>query len=314
MRRIDFLITSARRLSRNEDTPTTTSGIPDEEFIQYINDGQDRLQSLLCATKNINKIFATQKILSLVVNQEEYTIPDRVFLNKEFIQVEFSSSGAAGDYVVLDKVHLFNRDTNTSNYPVGYYRRSGKIYVNPIPSTSTGTLRVIYERTLDDLDKRRGQITTVNGLSSTTFTDIVINSTADETSTPNLSTIDYICIVDKDGNRKAYNIPVGNYNTGTNTLTPTAGFTFEAGSGDTIAVGDYVVFGKYTTTHSQLPDDAERYLIHYCAEMIFHRDSSTDVSKQSEKLQAMETDIIKAVGSQTSEIAYVPQLNRYDWY
>jgi hypothetical protein len=313
MRRIDYLITEARRIGKNEANTNATLAITDDEVIQYMNDAQDELQGLISSIKNIDVIFNTENIISLVAGQQAYTIPDRVLLNKQIDQVEFSATGNLGDYVVLDKVSTFNQDTNSSNYPVGYYRRGGQIFLTPIPSTSAGTLRVMYERTCDDLDKRRGTVQSVSGLTSTTFTSLTVASDADESSNPNLSTIDYVCIVDKDGVRKAYNIPVGNYDTGTNVLTPAAGFVF-ALAGDTIVAGDFITFGKWRTTHSQLPDSCEMYLIHYAAEMMLHKDSSNDTAMQSEKLAALRKQILKSIASQTGELQRIPQFNRYEWW
>lgn len=313
MRRTDFLIAEARRISRNEANPDGTKAIVDESFLQALNDAQDRLQALISSQKITQKLFVGETIISLVAGTESYAIPDRLFLNKGIHQVEFSADGGLGNYTMLEKIATFNRDTNSSEYPVGYSVRGGLIYVTPIPSSSSGRLRVLYERSLDDLDIRRGKVSSVAGLSSTTFTSLVVDSTADETSTPNLSTIDYVCIVSVDGERKAFNIPVLSYDTGTNTLTPRAGFTF-AKDGDTIEAGDYIVFGKYRTTHSQLPDDAEQYLIHYAARAHLGRDSSEDIASEDGMLQEMEKSILKGVVSQTGEIERVPQLNSGEWW
>jgi hypothetical protein len=80
-----------------------------------------------------------------------------------------------------------------------------------------------------------------------------------------------------------------------------------------VQVGDVVVFNKYTTTFSQLPDACERYLIHSAAAELFHRDSSEDFNNQMMIVQNIETDIIKALASQTSEIQFIPLLERYEW-
>jgi hypothetical protein len=311
VRRVDYLITDIRRISRNQLNPDGTASIPDEEILQYLNDAQDRLQGLISATKGIDKIFSSQALLSLVGQQEAYTIPDRLYINKSVDLVEYSSTGSAFDYVPLTKLNLFNRNTNQDTYPMGYFKRGGQIYLVPTPSTATGTLRVTYERTVDDLDKRRGGVQSVSGLTSTGFTNLTVDSTADETSSPNLASIDYICIVDKDGNRKAYNIPVGSYITGTNVLTPAAGYTFQ--TGETIAAGDFIVFGKYHTTHSQLPEEAESYLIHYAVESMLHKDSSDDVVTQGAKLRDLEEAFIRGLTSQTSEIQKIPQQSLWEW-
>lgn len=311
MRRVDFLITDIRRISRNQLNPDGTASIPDEEILQYLNDAQDRLQGLIGATKGVDKIFTNQSIVNLVASQEAYSVPDRIFMNKGIDMVEFSASGLVTDYIILSKLNVFNRNTNSDAYPTGYFRRGGQVYLTPTPSTSSGSLRITYERTIDDLDKRRGVVQSISGLTSTTFTSLVVDSTADETSTPNLSTVDYVCIVDKDGTRKAFNIPVGSYVSGTNTLTPAAGFTFTGT--DTFTTGDYITFGKYHTTHSQLPDEAESYLIHYAVESILNKDSSDDIVTQSNKLRDLEASLLRGLTAQTSEIQRIPQLNLYEW-
>lgn len=313
MRRIDFIINDVRSISKNDLNPDGTASISDSEILRYLNDAKARLQGVISSQNPSNHPFLVEKILSAVANQDGYSINDRIFYNKEFALVEFSPTGAVTDYTKLDKVSLFNRSTITSEYPEAYYIRFGKIYPVPVLSSSLGTFRILYERTLDDLDKRRGTVSVVTGLTSTTFTSITIGSDADETSTPNLSTIDYVCIVDKDGTVKAYNIPVGSYDTGTNVLTPFAGFTF-LNAGDSIASGDYVVFGKWTTTHCSLPDPCERYLIHYAAESILHKDSSDDVVMQSNILQAIEDDIKKSFAGQTPEVQAIPQLYYGEWW
>jgi len=311
MRRIDYLITAVRNIGKNQNF-SSTEGIQDEQIIQYMNDAQDYLQSALNAGSTINKPFVTEKIISIVANQDGFSVPGRILYNKEIEQVEYSYDGQLANYRVLDKAHFINRVTNSSNFVEGYYVRGNKIYLIPIPNVSQGNLRVMYEYNLDDLDKRRGTVSVINGLTSTTFTDMVLASDADESSTPNLSTIDYICINDKDGNVKVYNIPVGSYVTGTNTLTPAAGFTFQ--TGETFAPGDFVTFGKYSTTHSKLPDECETYLVHYAVEQLLHTDSSDDTPRESAILQRLEQGILTASRGQTAEVARIPQVDWDEWY
>ena len=310
MKRIDYLITEIRRLSNNENY-SSTEGIADEQIIRYLNDAQDYLQSAISNTNQNNKVFSVEKIISVVAGQEAYTIPGRVFYNKEIQLVEFSYDGTTQSYAPLIKLQLFNRDTYQRDVASGYYVRNGQINLVPVPTTSTGSIRVLFEGKLDQLDKRRGTVSVVSGLTSTTFTSITIGSDADEASVPNLSTIDYVCINDAFGNVKAYNIPVSNYNTGTNVLTPGT-FTFQAG--ETIAVNDFVTFGKYSTTHSKLMDEAEAFLIHYAVEQCMADDAHEDVIKQSSYLQRLLEGILAATKSQTPEITYIPQVDWSEWW
>lgn len=305
MRRVDYLLTTIRQLSRNTDS-STTSGIPDEEILQYLNDAQDRIQAISSNQKSPSKTFTVQKIITSVANQDGYSLSDRLFFNKEIQQIEYSYSGATTDYVLLEKRMMFNADTNTSDFPNGYYTRGAQFFPVPLIDRSGATFKVTYERTLDDLDKRRGKVSSVSGLSSTGFTSLVVDSTADESSNPNLSTIDYVCINSADGVVKAYNIPVLSYDTGTNVLTPNT-FTFQ--TGETIAAGDYITFGKYTTTHPKIADDYENYLIQYSVYELFKKDSRQNLTQQESLVKDIEGHIQKKMASQTAEVQYIPSLD-----
>jgi hypothetical protein len=214
--------------------------------------------------------------------------------------------------VRLEKLNFFNRDTNPSNYPWGYIKRGGQILLQPTPSVSTGTIRVTYERDLDDLDIPRGVVSAVS-TTSTVLTNFTLDSTADayEASTPGWTTQQFCSVVSPLGVRRCYNIPYS-YVTGTNIVTATGTLTYTALDSQ-IQIGDVAVFNKYTTTFSQLPDACERYLIHSAAAELFHRDSSEDFDNQMGIVQNIETDIIKALAAQTSEIQFIPMLDKYEW-
>ena len=317
MRRTDQLITAARLISRNSANADGTFAISDEEVLQYLNDAQDRLQNLISAEKNIAKIFVTQQIISVVANQEAYTIPDRVLMNKQIEQVEFSADGTLGNYIILEKLNFFNRDTNPTTYPWGYFKRGGQIYLQPTPSTSVGSIRVTYERDLDDLDIPRGVVNGITGGASTQFTTVGFTASPAATyasTTPGWSNVQYFSIVDPNGVRKAYNILSGSYDSVNFIMTPSPSPFVYTANDVQIATGDTAVFGKYTTTFSQLPDSCERYLIHWAAAEMLHKDSSKDYDKEMTVLESMEQDIIKALKSQTSEVQFIPSANRYEWY
>lgn len=316
MRRTDVLINQIRTISRNNADANSVKAIDDNEILQYLNDAQDKLQNVISSKKNIAKIFVTQQIISIVANQEAYTIPDRVLLNKQIENVEFSATGNIGDYIRLEKMNFINRDTNPTTYPWGYFKRGGQILLQPTPSTSTGTIRVTYERDLDDLDIPRGVISVITTGTATQFATVTLDTTADayESTTPGWSNIQYASFVDAFGVRKCFNVLSGGYNTGTNILTPSP-TPFVYSSNDVqLTVGDVAVFNKYTTTFSQLPDNCERYLIHYGAMECFRKDSSNDYSKAQETLKEIEENIVDALQSQTSEVQFIPQGDRFEWF
>lgn len=317
MRRTDALIYEARRLSRNLPNADGTKSLSDDHILQYLNEAQDRMQNLISARKNIAKIFATQAIISVVAGQEAYTIPDRLLLNKQVEFVEFSATGNIGDYVRLRKLSFFNRDTNSSNYPHGYLKRGGQLLLQPTPSSTSGTIRVTYERDLDDLDIPRALVSSVGSGDSTQFASLTLSSLADsyESTIPGFSNIQYVSVVSPLGARKCYNILLGSYDTGTNVLTPSPSpFLYDTTYDSEIAASDVVVFNKYTTTFSQLPDACEPYLINYAAQELFFIDSSNDYKKQVDKVSEMEEDILKALAAQTSEVQFIPEYDGYEWY
>lgn len=277
-----------------------------------MNDAQDRLQALISNQKSPSKVFSVQKKIPAVANQDGYSLSDRLFFNKEIQQIEYSYSGLDSDYVLLRKRNLFNANTDGSNFPDGYYTRGAQFFPIPLINISGPVFKVTYERTLDDLDRRRGKVSSITGLTSTTFTSFVVDSSADESSTPNLSTIDYICINSADGVVKVYNIPVLSYDTGTNTLTPAAGYVFQ--TGETFAAGDYITFGKYSTTHCKLLDETEAYIIQYSVLELFKRDSRQNITQQAEVVGAIESQIVKKMASQTAEVQYIPTLGTDEFF
>lgn len=317
MRRTDVLITQARLISRNVANSDGTFSISSEEILQYLNDAQDRMQNLICARKNIAKIFAVQEIIPLVANQEAYSLSRRLLLNKQIENVEFSSDSTLGNYVRLEKVNMMNRDSNTTTYPWSYYKQGGQIFLQPIPASAAGSIRVTYEADLDDLEIPRGLVSTITNGTSTEFEELIFNSSADayESTTPGWNTQQYCCIVSPLGVRKCYNILIGSYTAGSNTLIPSpTPFIYNTSLDSQIAVNDVAVFNKFSTTFSQLPDACERYLIHSAATELLNIDSSNDYTKFRDLRDEMEDDILRALSAQTSEVQYIPQLNRYDWW
>lgn len=303
MKRTDSLITTIRSISRNSADATGVVAISDVEIIQYLNDAQDRLQNMLCATKNIAKIFAKEIIIPSVSGQEPYSVADRVLLNKQIEQIEYSATGQTTDYVRLEKLNMFNRDTNIANYPWGYFKRENKIFLQPTPANANGTLRVTYEQELDDLQLRCGDVSTI------TETEIDLTNIV-TAALPAAS--DFVCVTDTLGARILVNVPIS---TSAPILTGSSMSSYIFGNHVIAdAVGGYVTAGRYTTSISQMPDNCERYLIHYAAMEIFQKDSSKDFDREAALVDEIEKDITKTLSSQTSEIQFIPQADRYEWF
>jgi len=310
MRRVDAQLNRARKDAAVKDA-TTTKGIEQNTLLEYINDAQDRAQALISSSYALFNI--KEDIQSTVVDQEAYSITDyRVYINNRFVSFEISSSGNLQDYCRLKKSNFHARNNNTG-LPEEYLRRGASVLLNPIPDSTAYKLRVNYEAEVEDLDIRRGKIASIIGAGTpvSPITSITLASsspTPDGTDTvlADLEVGDYICVVDKDGNRIAKNLPV----TGYSSLVITVD-SFELGINDTLpAVGDYVCVGKYKTTHSELPDTFDNYLVLYVIWRILGRKGSTAFSKAAEAaLVAKEKEILEAYVSLGQEIQEIPYLD-----
>ena len=94
------------------------------------------------------------------------------------------------------------------------------------------------------------------------------------------------------------------------TLTPDSTHTYE--SGETIAVGDYVVSGAYTSTHPELGEEVERYLQSYAVWKVLKRDSSVDSTEAIQELGEIEADILASYADLGDDIQEIPVINNDD--
>ena len=71
----------------------------------------------------------------------------------------------------------------------------------------------------------------------------------------------------------------------------------------------YIVFGKFASTHSQLPDVAERYLTEYMAMRIQMRDSNTESINQSSVLRTLEEEIVDSIANLEEDLVSIAILD-----
>jgi hypothetical protein len=306
MRRIDKILYSAREQSKNLDyeinatTGATLSGISDDVFLEWCDHAQDHLQAAIIAS--YPNEFIESIIIPLVGGTDEYSILDRVFVNNKIVSVEYSHSGNASDYMPLDQGSFRDRNSD-SGYPRFYIRRGKKIIVNPTPNSSSGTLRVHYYRELDDLDIRRG---VVNGVPS--GTSLIVNGATDATPSAveevRFAAAEYVCICNAIGEPLLYNALVSSYNAGTNTLTFAADVSTYLVTGGTLAGLDnqYVTLKAYSTTHSKLPDNCERYVQTYAQKRALSNDKQNGDITEDAELLLMERDILQSFAEDSRDI------------
>ena len=296
MRRLELLIEEIRRSTDNEDT----SGISDLDIVQYLNDAQDRIQSRIAS--QFPNVFFTQTTIDLVASQEAYDLPTDIYLGTRIANLEYLYSETSNDYAQLPSKTLADRSTSyESDFPAFYIRRNNDILINPIPQVArTDGLRLTYQHKLRTLDIRRGEIssasktgTTLNSLTLDLTPTLTKDSGVVAAASDVLNKIDYISVVDRDGVNVLKNIPIDSYNSSTGVVTVTSGFTTTVDA--STFVGEYVVGGTNATSHSDLFDVCERYLIVYAKLKLLERDGNQlEANYQIGELREIEKDIIES--------------------
>jgi hypothetical protein len=311
MLRVEHLIKQIRRPTDNE-TVGTDQGMSDEEIISFLNDAQDDIFGSIVNT--FKSKFTTSETTSIVANQSTYSTPSKAFMDDQIAMLEWSITGLERDYRALKRVTIREKNT-VEGWPSRYCVARNLIYIWPVPIASQGTLRITYTKKLPKMDKRRAQVSAstiaLGALTALTLKG-VSGAAISTTEVAAFSNDDFLSIVSSDGTVLMENVEY--------TAVSALGVVTLAGASHTILTGEtapanaYVVMGKYATTHSELPDDAERYLKAYSIWKVYKRDSNDDYGPQQQELSAMREAIIDNYAELNADIDYTPQVNNYyDW-
>lgn len=266
MRRVEQLITQVRRATENTRVGET-DGISDEEFVQCFNDCQELTQTAI--VKVHRKAFVRDwEFTAPGVEYKEF--PSDMLATHLVHSVEYSPSGNAADYRRLEPGHLIERQS-VAGSPAFWMQLGSKLLVNPYPSS--GSFRVVIDRKIRRLDKRRGTVASktqgATYLTALTITPSGLFVQAD------YDLFDEISLVNARGVVQMSGIPFTAVSaSGVVTIYGASGFAFA--SGELATVGDYVCLGTNASPTSELPEIAEKLLLMYCSRRILNRDSSDD--------------------------------------
>lgn len=301
MLRLDLLLDEAKSATENSSA-TSETGVPDSEYIRAFNDAQVKIQSAILLQNP--KIMKKEKIINAVANTEAVDLPSDVFGTTRIEKVEYSQTGNASEYYELDSAETEERQSGQNGMPSYYIRQNTQLLIQPAPQQA-GTFRVTYEKVLPKLDIRRGRVESVTlDTVNLQISSLVLDATtftSDDVEVMNK--YEFLCVISKLGVIKMKNIPITDVNSSSGNVTIDT-FTYE--SGETIEVGDYVVAGSYSTTHSELPDICERYLLKFAEWRILKRDSSSDSRESNDELDGMLGDIMATYARSDKAIHTIP--------
>lgn len=309
--RIDILIKKVRRETANEDYGSN-AGIGDTQIVSYFND------ALALLERQINNAnagqFKKEAFIDLVAGQEKYDLPDDYLASGGVVSVEYAfgdPSGSNPDWQPLRKITDLERSRGTTNeIPSSYQVVNRQLWLKSIPAQSkTDGLRVVYIKQLSRFDIRRG---TVDAVTLNTGTRTITNLEVPSTSLGDPMEFDLneaCCVVDADGEIQMKNIKLN----GANPVAPDydipvrSDFVYE--TGETIAIGNYIVFGKNSSTHQlDLDESVEPFLCAYAGWKVMIQDSNTDSGDKAEELQAQAKAIMEAYAKQNEDIQLIPEL------
>lgn len=287
MRRLEHLIAQVRSSTSNK----STSKISDFDMANYFNLAQDTIQNIAMSVESGARLFSTTSLITLVNNQESYDLPIDIYSPNSITSVRITQSN--DQFFPLERIVEKERQRG-----YGYALIGGKLYISPIPKWAPGnTLELTYQKILKRLGVRSG---TIQGYVSGTG---VITLDAGYSTTIGQYD-DYFCIVDSSGTIVNANLPI--ISVGTGTITTTTGLT--------ITNGQYVVMGRNTTTHSELMDLCERFLINFVERKIQAVESSSDVQIQASLTAEERTELTSIFSTGSADAMYPPITNTdYLW-
>lgn len=295
MRRVETIIDYVRKITGNVRYDAN-SGIDQTIMSMYLNFGQDELQKAFVSAKC--KFLQKSKTIPVVSGQEEYSYPSDIFLQAiDTIQWSMDDQNFVNVWQSFTKY----RTSNQNGYAFAYYNtNSGFILTPPLPY---GNIYVNYMRKLPTLACRAGQITTVTINGSNQVTALVVATTGSYNASE-IASDNYLCVVDYLGNIKATGIQYSGETAGTFTVVPTTLQT-----GETAAVGDYIVVGKYATNKAELPDICENFLILQAYYQVKYGDTSQWTDKVKEDLAAKMFTLMDSINNSNQDINQIPITN-----
>lgn len=283
MRRLEFLINQVRRSTDNNDVNAVT----DAEIVEFFNDGVKAIQSLIHAQNYTPDLFLAVQSYDFTNGQLEYSLPSDIYSTNAImlVEVRFGNSNVNEGYRPTKRI----ADVERPDF-FGYFVRDGKIIFSLSESNTSfafDKFRVTYFRRLPRFDKRWA---TIGSITPGSPNSVVLTGTVDT----NMSTVDdVISIVNSSGTVIQANLPAN--------FASLPGSLTYVGATTGVAAGQYIVLGALSSTHTELPDSVEPYLLDYVRQRLYTRQNYSDADKQLGFNQASERDLISIFSNKSRD-------------
>lgn len=283
LRRLERLLSEARYSSNSQDDNVIT----DQLLVLYSNRVQSMIEDRLFLTNSMNGLFQEDFTVSVVQDVYAYDLPFDIYAKSAIKSVGTRVQGAYGR--IKDPIPFISEAESGNKW--GYSLKESQIILN-LQRSINEPIVITYVRKIPTLGKRFGVAITAAGA-----TTVTVGATP---GTSPLDIDDYFCTVDLNGVVKTRGHLISTYNAATGAM------TFVAGTG-VPANGEYVIPGKYATSHSQLPLECEKIFLEVLERRIAQRQSASDMGVIS-PLTDDEIALVDAVFAKGSEDNEVPPI------
>lgn len=282
LRRLERLISEARLSSNTSDVDAITNAL----LTLYSNRVQSMIEDRVFLTNSMNNIFMDDFPITIVSGTTEYALPHDIYAKNAIKSVHIVNA----DGEVTGRLPYISESQSGVSW--GYSLKESTIVFNKV---TTDNVSVNYARKIPSLGRRFGA-----AISAASAGSVTVGATTDDI------LVDYddlFSTVDADGLITSYGNKILTYTKATGVL------TFTPGTG-TIVTTNYVIPGRYATSHSQLPLECEKIFLEVLERRIAQRQSQADINIIAQ-LTAEEIAVVDAVFAKGSEDNEVPPIVEY---
>lgn len=286
-RYIGSIISDARAdTGTDSDIPSSTvrAGFRSIHYLRYANYAQADLQAQI-VTK-WQSLFTRTATFSVAAGQKVVDLKSdtsiNILMNTHVKRLRFYDTGDVRDAYRLEPLTSL-QETDNQGAPQYYWRSDSTLVLMPVPEKA-GSLEVLYTRALPRLALRFASLPSVSAGPQTVIT--LDPATIDAINYPTPYDSDYLCIHTASGTLIMQNVQFTAINTTTGAVTLAASTVFPT------VTNAYVTLGRFTTTHSELPEQAERYLTLAIARHLLAKQPGTDYARIDKEFNTAATNLL----------------------